>query len=237
MTGDGARARIPTPAASGLACLAVFVCLGVFAPGVAGPQDVAVATLLATASTRRLRGVGGLLTGIVVGSLSGAVVGYVAVAVFGVPLAMSGAIGLGVALGGGLGVVTNYVATGEGETTDETMTVEREPDHPEPTPADLFDDHPDPVLYVADDGHGPVVRAANEAYGETFDVPVDAVIGAPLEDAVLAGNDTETVVTAVTAGEPLDTVVTCETSDAERSFRLRTAGSDDDGYLLYTPRE
>jgi hypothetical protein len=231
MTGDG------TPARSRLAAVGTLVCLGLLAAGETGTREVAVATLLATAGTQRLRGVGGLLTGIVVGALSGAVVGYVAVAVFGVPLAMSGAIGLGVALGGGLGVVTNYVATGEGETTDETMTVEREPDHPEPTPADLFDDHPDPVLYVADEGHGPVVRAANEAYGETFDVPVDAVIGAPLEDAVLAGEDTEAVVAAVTADDPLDTVVPCETGDAEKSFRLRTAGSDDDGYLLYTPRE
>lgn len=230
MMGDGIAIR------SRIAVVGIVVCLGVLAAGEAGTREAAVATLLATAGTQRLRGVGGLLTGIVVGSLSGAVIGYVAVAVFSIPLTMSGAVGLGVALGGGLGVVTNYVATGEEETVDETMTVEREANPPGPTPADLFDDHPDPVLYVADEGHGPVVRAANDAYGETFDVPVDVVIGAPLEDAVLAGEDTDTVVAAVTADDPLDTVVTCETADGEKSFRLRTAGTDDDGYLVYTPR-
>jgi len=229
MTGDG------TPARSRLAAVGTVVCLGLLAAGETGTREVAVATLLATGS-QRLRGVGGLLTGIVVGALSGAVIAYVAVAVGGVPIAMSGAVSLGVALGGGLGVVTNYLATGEEETADETMTVEREPDRAGPTPADLFDDHPDPVLYVADEGHGPVVRAANEAYGETFGVPVDAVIGAPLEDAVLAGDDTEAVVAAVTADDPLDTVVPCEAGDGEGSFRLRTAGTDDDGYLVYTPR-
>lgn len=229
MTGDGVAVR------DQIGAVGAVVCLCLLAAGETGTSEAAVATLLAASGTQRLRGVGGLLTGIAVGALSGAVTGYVAVAVAEIPLAMSGAVGLGVALGGGLGVVTNYLATGEEESVDETMTVEREPDHAGPRPADLFDDHPDPVLYVADEGHGPVVRAANDAYGETFDVPVDAVIGAPLEDAVLAGEDTDAVVSRVAAGEGVDTVVSCETSDGERRFRLRTAGTDDDGYLVYTP--
>ncbi len=65
-----------------------------------------------------------------------------------------------------------------GETTDETMTVSADAKHtPEPQPVDLFDGHPDPVLYFADEGHGPVVRAANESFGATFDVPSDRLAG------------------------------------------------------------
>ncbi|ACV47779.1 MULTISPECIES: hypothetical protein [Halomicrobium] len=229
MTGVGVRGQRLVVSAVTLVCVALAV-TGVFT------QDTAVATVLVAAGTRRLRGVGGLLAGIVVGAVSGAAIGYVAVAFLGVPLAMSGAVGLGIALGGGIGVVTNYAATGDGEPVDETMTVGREPRRPTPTPADLFDDHPDPVLYVVDDGHGPVVRAANAAYAETFDVPADAVADAPLAEAVLAGEDADEVVTAVADGAGLDTVVTCETADGPRPFRVRTAGSGDDGYLVYTPR-
>jgi len=229
MTGVGVRGQRLVVSAVAL------VCVGLAATGVF-TQDIAVATLLVAAGTRRLRGVGGLLVGIVVGALSGAAIGYVAVAFLGVPLATSGAVGLGTALGGGIGVVTNYAATGDGEPVDETMTVEREPRRPTPTPADLFDDHPDPVLYVVDDGHGPVVRAANPAYAETFDVPADAVADAPLAEAVLAGGDTDEIVAAVADGSGLDTVVTCEAADGARPFRVRTVGSGDDGYLVYTPR-
>lgn len=200
-------------------------------------DGLAVATLFAAGSTRRLRGVTGLLTGIVVGAALGAGIGYAAVAVGGLALSTLGAVGLGVALGGGIGVVTNYVATGEEGESGETVTVERDPEPASPTPADLFDDHPDPVLFVVDEGHGPVVRAANAAYGDTFDVPTDAVIGAGLEDAVLAGERTDDVVAAVADGESLDTVVTCEAADGERSFRLRTAGTGANGYLVYTPTE
>jgi len=200
-------------------------------------QGPLAATVLATVGTHRLRGVSGLVTGLVVGAALGGAIGYAAVSMLSVPLSMLGAVGLGVALGGGVGVVTNYLATGDGGDVDETMTVEREPRQAGPTPADLFDDHPDPVLYVADEGHGPVVRAANEAYGALFDVPVDAVIGAPLEEAVLVGDETETVVEAVQTGVALDTVVTCQTGTGERPIRLRTAGTGTDGYLLYTPRD
>jgi len=213
-----------------LGCLAVLV-------GMEPTQGPLAAALLAAASPNRLRGVGGLLTGLVVGAALGGVVGYAAVSLFTAPLSLLGAVGLGVALGGGVGVVTNYLATGDEGDVDETMTVEREPQQATPTPADLFDDHPDPVLYVANEGHGPVVRAANDAYGSQFDVPVDAVIGAPLEEAVLAGDDTDSVVETVAADDHLDTVVTCPTADGDRSYRLRSVGGDTDGYLLYTPRD
>jgi len=212
-------------------------CLAVLVTGDAATGGPVTAVLLAAAGTRRLRGVGGLLSGLVIGAFIGAGIGYAAVTVLGAPITLIGAVSLGLALGGGLGVVTNYLVTGDEGSVDETMTVEREPAQATPTPADLFDEHPDPVLYVADEGHGPVVRAANAAYGTVFDIPADAVLGAPLEEAVLAGDDTERVVTAVEAGERLDAVVTCETGDGERTFRIRTAGAGDDGYLVYTPVE
>lgn len=215
-------------------CVCCFVAL---AAGESSARGPITATLFVTAGTRRFRGVGGLLTGIVAGALIGAGAGYAAVALLGAPLSLAGAVGLGVALGGGLGVVTNYLVTGEEVAVDETMTVERDPRQTEPTPADLFDDHPDPILYVADEGHGPVVRAANAAYGETFDVPTDAVANAPLEEAVLAGAATETVVEAVAGDGRLDEIVTCETADGQRQFRIRSTGPGDDGYLVYTPVE
>jgi len=216
-----------------ICCLACLAALAATEPG----HGALTATVLAATGTRRLRGLGGLLTGLVVGATVGGAVGYAAVSLFTAPLSLLGAVGLGIALGGGVGVVTNYLATGDEGTVDETVTVEREPREATPTPADLFDDHPDPVLYVADEGHGPVVRAANDAYGTQFDVPVDAVLGVPLEEAVLAGDDTAGVVETIAAGDRLDTVVRCPTVDGERSYRLRTAGTDDDSYLVYTPLE
>lgn len=230
MMGVAARLR---PGLGYLCCLGCLAALAAAEPA----QGPLAAAMLTTAAPRSLRGVGGLLTGLVVGAALGGAVGYAAVSLFTAPLSLLGAVGLGVALGGGIGVVTNYLATGDEGEVDETMTVERDPQQVDPTPADLFDDHPDPVLYVADEGHGPVVRAANDAYGTQFDVPVDAVTGAPLDEAVLAGDDTDRVVEAVAADDGLDTVVTCPTADGERAYRLRTVGAREAGYLLYTPRD
>lgn len=227
-------AVLPGKRLHGLLC---WACVLALLLSVESTQGAVAATLLVTAGTRRLRGVGGLLMGLVIGAVVGAGIGYATVTVASVPLSVPGAVSLGVALGGGLGVVTNYLATGDEGSIDETMTVEREPQQTTPTPADLFDDHPDPVLYVADEGHDPVVRAANAAYGDVFDVPVDAVLGAPLEEAVLAGEDTDTVVDAVEADEELDAVVTCESEGRERPFRIRTAGTGANGYLVYTPQD
>lgn len=178
---------------------------------------------------------GWLLAGTVVGGA----VGYVLVALTDVPLAMEAGVGLGVALGGGLGVVSNILVTDpDRQSGDETVDVDMSDDEPPtPRPADLFDDHPDPVLYVADEGHGPVVRAANRAYAETFDVPADAVVNASLADAVMSPDRTDEVVEAVEDGRSLDVVVECETIDGDRQFRLRVAGERADWYLVYTPAE
>lgn len=155
----------------------------------------------------------------------------------GLPLSRAVAVGLGLALGGGLGGLANLLQGGERPTTsDETVAVAPEPTTPDPQPADLFDGHPDPVLYYADEDHGPMVLAANDAFGETFDVPPDRLPGTPLSEAMLVTGDQTVGAEAVTAGG-LDGVVRCETSDGGGRFRLRTVQRDDIGYLLYTPVE
>lgn len=171
-----------------------------------------------------------------VGALTLATVLFAADAMAGLPVSREVALGLGIALGGGLGAVVHFLKTADDlEVADETMTVDVDQSStPAPQPADLFDGHPDPVLYYATEGHGPVVRAANEAFGTTFDVPADQLAGTPLTEALLVtGAETIDGETAVTDG--VDTVVTCETAAGEASFRLRTVSAETTGYLLYTP--
>ena len=153
------------------------------------------------------------------------------------PLPRAVAVGLGLALGGGIGGVARlFRADGDAEVTDETMTVAAEPTRPTPEPADLFDGHPDPVLYYATEGHGPVVRAANPAFGETFDVPADRLAGTPLSEALLVAGENTVGADAVTAGD-LDRVVLCDTTAGPQRFRLRAIGDEGTGYLLYTPAD
>ena len=155
--------------------------------------------------------------------------------VLSLPLSRPVAVGLGLALGGGTGGVARLYRSESGEGTgDETMTVSVEPQETSPEPADLFDGHPDPVLYYATEGHGPIVRAANPSYGETFDVPPDRLAGTPLSEALLVAGDTAVEADEVTSGS-LDRVVACDTATGSREFRLRTIGDGESGYLLYTP--
>ncbi|EMA20255.1 hypothetical protein C442_12131 [Haloarcula amylolytica JCM 13557] len=165
-----------------------------------------------------------------------ATVALVVQSVFSLGLSEQVTVGLGLALGGGLGGVSYLLVTDSpGEATDETMTVSADVERtPEPQPVDLFDGHPDPVLYFADEGHGPVVRAANEAFGTTFDVPSDRLDGTALSEALLVAGidevDAETVSTT-----DLDVVALSTALDEPRQFRLRTAGVPSTGYLLLTP--
>jgi len=158
--------------------------------------------------------------------------------VFDLPLPRPVAVGLGLAMGGGIGGVANLFRGGDSMSSgDETMTVAVDPEPtPEPKPADLFDGHPDPVLYYAETGHGPVVRAANTAFGATFDVPSDRLTDTPLSEALLIAGEETVDVETVTAGD-LDTVVDCSVPDGTAPFRLRTVGTERTGYLLYTPAD
>lgn len=201
------------------------------------------ASLLFLGDVREKRGLTWLVGWLVGGSLLGAGLGYAAaLLISGFPLATQGAVGLGIALGGGVGVVSNLLAAeAQGDDVDQTesMTVDMETDDsPSPRPADLFDDHPDPVLYVADRGHGPVVLAANDAFAETFDVPADALGETPLAESLMADDESdtavETVVDAVASGDPVDETLACRTPSGTVQFRLRTAGGGADGYVIYT---
>lgn len=212
-----------------------------------GNQLAVAATLLLVGDVRRRSGLTSLVGWLLGGSLLGAALGYAATGFAGVPLATDAGIGLGIALGGGVGAVSNLLAEdarddGDGAETAESMTVDMEADDSaSPQPADLFDGHPDPVLYVADQGHGPVVLAANDAFTETFDVPGDAMSGTPLDEALMVTDDAADsnavthIVDAIEAGERADTDLTCQTPGEPTRFRLRTAGRGADGYVVYTP--
>jgi len=173
---------------------------------------------------------------IAVGALTLAAILLALDTVFALPFSRDVSIGLGLALGGGIGGVARLFRASETvDTPDRTVTVGSEPDETTtPEPADLFDGHPDPVLYYAAEGHGAVVRAANDAFGETFDVPAERIEGTPLSEALLVTGDETVDADAVTAGG-LDRIVDCETTAGTDRFRLRTISNGETGYLLYTP--
>jgi hypothetical protein len=189
-----------------------------------------------TGGRHRLGSLAAVVGWIGVGAVVLATVALAVQSVFSLGLSEQVTVGLGLALGGGLGGVSYILVTDSpGETTDETMTVSPDVEQTsEPQPVDLFDGHPDPVLYFADEGHGPVVRAANEAFGTTFDVPSDRLDGTALSEALLVAGidevDAETVSTT-----DIDVVALSTALDEPRQFRLRTAGVPSTGYLLLTP--
>lgn len=144
-------------------------------------------------------------------------------------------LGIGVALGGGFGAVVRLLVIEDTTDTIETVSVDTSSDDvaATPEPADLFETHPDSILYYATTGDGPVVRAANDAFVETFDVAETMVDGAPLRDALMF-QDTDDIVTAVEKGTQYDAVHVCDTTDGDESFRVRLAATEASGYVLYT---
>jgi len=203
------------------------------------PSSALPATLLIVGDTRGRSGFVTMVGWIVGGALAAGALGYAAVGVVALPLSPPGAAGLGLALGGGLGALSNLLVADAGGTDEpepESVTVEMDgAESPSPRPADLFEGHPDPVLYVTDEGAGPVVLAANRAYAETFDIPADTITGTPLDEVAMLADDSVDVTAAVVGRDSLDGIYDCRTPDGERSFRLRSVGSDTDGYLIYTP--
>jgi len=189
-----------------------------------------------TSGRHRLGSLAAVIGWIGAGAVVLATVALVVQSVFALDLSEQLTVGLGLAIGGGLGGVTYLLVTDSpGETADETMTVSTDTEQaPEPQPIDLFDGHPDPVLYYVDEGHGPVVRAANEAFGSTFDVPSDRLDGTALSEALLVAGIDEVDAETVSATD-LDVVALSTAHDEPRQFRLRTAGVPSAGYLLLTP--
>ena len=205
-----------------------------------GSNGPAVATLLLAAGTgRESRGMAGLVGWIGGGALVGGGIGYAVEAVVEFPLSTAGAVGLGIALGGGLGGISHLLSTDEpASIDDERMTVDMTSQSaPEPRPADLFEEHPDPILYVTDSGGGPVVRAANDAYERAFDLPATTIENAPLGDVLVTAADADDLPDTVAAGESVDEVREFETPEGIRRYRVRSVAATDDGYLVFTPLE
>jgi len=197
----------------------------------------ALAVVLVGGGGGRSRGVAGLVGWIVGGALLGGAAGYAATSVVQLPLSAMGAVGLGIALGGGVGGISHLLSTEDpAALDDEQVTVDMASDDTaEPRPADLFEEHPDPLLFVTDAGAGPVVRAANDAYERAFDLPATTVEDAPLGDVLVTVDAADGLVDSVAAGDAVDAVVAFETPDGERSYRVRSVGAAGDGYLLFTP--
>ena len=207
----------------------------------AGDGSLVAATpvLLASPGGSRRRAV--VLVGwIVGGAVAGGAIGF-GVARAMAPAAATLAVVFGAATGGGFGAVVRLFVF---ETTDteqpESVTVGGEPESvPDPEPVDLFEGSPDPILYFDDAGEGPVVRAANPAFADTFDVGANAVENAALRDALMLAARSDAVVAAAERGEQFDDVVACETPTGTVEFRVRTTTVDSPtgtrGYVLYTP--
>ncbi|MFC7077179.1 hypothetical protein [Haloarcula halophila] len=156
------------------------------------------------------------------------------------PLSQAVLGGLGVALGGGIGAVGYLVSADDIQRADTGRTGDtvelNEEEIPSPEPIDLFGGHPDPILYYTDEGYGPVVRAANEAFGDTFDVPPARIAGTPLGETLMTVDSGAIDAESVT-DDGFETTVACETAAGRKQFRVRSVGDGTDGYLLYTPVE
>lgn len=243
------RARIISAVSvvAGIFCVGVTISTvtpGVLLPGLDAPsmQATGLATVLIVGG--RGRSLGGLVGSIGAGALCLGAIAWLVTSQTGF-LASNGtlAVGLGLAVGGGLGSVAWLVAVGEDrqdETEEVTVDME-EDDGPTPTPVDLFDASPDPILFFAEDADGPVVLAANHAFEGVFGVSGSALEGTPLAEGLLAAEGATGVVTAARDGGSFDRVLACETDDGQREMRVRLAVTDDPtasgGYVLYTPVE
>lgn len=184
----------------------------------------------------RLSGIPGLVGSVALGAVVGGAVAWAGAGFVSGLVSPGVAVALGAALGGGLGSVVSLVGSEEATAGEESVTVEMDDGTPEPRPADLFEDHPDPLLYYTDSGAGPVVRAANAAFEEAFGVPAASVSDAALADALMVAEGSDDIVDAVASDAPLDRVVTCETPDGTERYRLQRIGSGADGYVRYLPQ-
>jgi hypothetical protein len=171
------------------------------------------------------------------GAVVGGLVGWGAATVFSPANTLIG-FGFGFAIGGGLGAVSRLISDEAEPEPPESVTVsmEGQQDDPGPQPVDLFEAHPDPLLYYVDGGEGPVVRAANRAFAEAFGVSAGVVEGAALADALMVDGRASDVVDAAAEGGGFDEVLAGEEGG---EFRVRVAAVSDEagarGYVLYSP--
>lgn len=188
-------------------------------------------------------GVDRLVGWILAGSLLTAALAWVAIEIGGVAAPRQVALGLGAAVGGGLGAVGYLVAAGEesAEAGVEEVAVDMD-DGGADAPAtgdDLFAAHPDPTLYFATENGSLVARAVNPAFEERFGASATTLSGTPLSEALMTDDDAA-LVERLERGEAFDERVACETVDGRATGRLRAVlldGEGTDGYLLYSDLE
>lgn len=232
-----------TPAVRLLSAFAAAV----LAAGAVDSPATATAVLLLASSPAGDReanaGIDRLVGWIAAGSLLTAAVAWLAVSVGGLDVPLQVAVGLGAALGGGLGGVGHLVAAGEetGDSGVEEVAVETgaDADGAGPTTDDLFAVHPDPVLYFDTENDALVARAVNPAFESRFGASATTLSGTPLTEAIMTDDDAA-IVDRLRAGEAFAESVTCETVDGEATARLRAVPVDDagrSGYLLYADVE
>lgn len=223
-----------------LASLVVAATLGAVVLSGNVTAGVAAVTLPVILATPPGRGLFDVVLWIVAGAAILGAIGWTLVTVLVSHLPPLVGLGIGIALGGGFGAVVRLLVLEEPTDTTETVAVDTTPDEsaPDPVPADLFEAHPDPVLYYDARDDSPVVRAANPAFVESFDVSASMVEETPLGD-VLMFHDTDDLVAAVTEGRQYDAVHTCETVEGAVAFRIRlvTTPEATAGYVLYTVSE
>lgn len=188
---------------------------------------------------------GGLLAvglWIVAGAVAFGALGWGVVAVLAPAFPPVLGFGIGAALGGGFGAVVRLLVLEDPTDTTETVSLDTGSDDtvPPPEPADLFETHPDPLVYYDATGDGPIARTANSAFADTFGVPATAIESAALADALMF-HETDAVVAAAADGDAYDDVHTCDIDGSEVRFRVRVAATTDQsgtrGYVLYTPVE
>jgi len=106
--------------------------------------------------------------------------------------------------------------------------------------AALFDGTTDCVVHIAYREHGPVAKAVNHAFEETFGYAEADVVGRSLDDRIVPDGEGETRVPEferrVRSGESFETEVVRETADGPRRFLLRLVPLDPPGeaYAVYT---
>lgn len=208
---------------------------------VASGSGLALAAPMLLVGTEDSLGLRNQLLWILASALLGGGLGY-GIATVAAPTATTIALGFGLAVGGGLGAVVRLLVVEDTETTEpDEMAVSSSgggTDTPDPQPVDLFDENPDPVLYFDNSGEGPVVRAANTAFEETFGVGSGAVENAALADALMVTDRAETIVATASEATAFGAVLGCETATGEKRFRVRTVavarGPATRGYVIYT---
>jgi PAS domain S-box-containing protein len=90
----------------------------------------------------------------------------------------------------------------------------------------LFRNPADPIVEIEFDTETPVITATNDAFSEVFGFESDEIVGEPVSDVLVPGDEEvqtrhEEIKQQVLQGNPVDTPVRRQTRDGTRSFLLR----------------